>query len=123
MSSYFDINSKNDTFAPYLRDNSNESNIKSSSGPAPDSKITEGATDYTAGDFADLVASMSSNKVYDMDSRNIYNPSDPEYVPTIKEAALEDKNQLIVQQNTVLALSAMSAATIGIVLYMISNRS
>lgn len=112
MSSYFDFNSKQDReFAPYSSD--------ASLAPV---KTVEG---YTAADFQSLVDSMNgnrNNKHYDMSSNLLYNPSDPEYIPTLREAAIEDKNQLIVQQNTMFALSVMSAVSVAVVLFMIGNR-
>lgn len=108
MSSYFDFNSKQDReFAPY----SSDADI------AP-VKTVEG---YTLSDFNSLVNSMTG-KHYDMSSNLLYNPSDPEYIPTLREAAIEDKNQIIVQQNTMFALSVMSAASVAVVLFMIGNR-
>lgn len=107
MSSYFNIDSKNEReFAPYITTN-------------PDENVVEG---YTANDFSELVNNMSAKKFYDMSSNLLYNPSDPEYIPSVREAAIEDRNQLIVQQNTMFALSAMSAVSVAVLLYMISNR-
>lgn len=126
MSSYYNINSKNDTFASYIASPQPHLEVKDQVSPPS----TEAYSDcnsrregYTAADFSNLVSSMSGNRMYDMSSNLLYNPSNPEYIPTLREAAIEDKNQLIVQQNTMLALGAMSAASIAIVLYMISNRS
>lgn len=112
MSSYFDINSKQEKeFAPY-----------SSDAPLAPVETVEG---YSAADFKSLVDSMNeskNNRQYDLSSNLLYNPSDPEYIPSLREAAIEDKNQIIVQQNTMFALSVMSAASVAVVLFMISNR-
>lgn len=72
-----------------------------------------------------LITSMTTganNKLYDMSSNLLYNPIDPDYIPSLREAAIEDKNQLIVQQNTLFALSAISAVSVAVVLFMIGNR-
>ncbi len=118
MSSYLNIDSKKEReFAPYITTKTVEKFEMDNTGR--EKSIKEG---YTAADFSTLVGTMSANNLYDMSSNLLYNPNNPDYIPTLREAAIEDKNQLIVQQNTLFALSAISAVSVAVVLFMIGNR-
>lgn len=121
MSSYLNIDSKVDReFAPYIATKKVES-------MEPKIELEEEVKEgYTASEFSSLVSDMKTGdntKFYDMGNTLKYNPSDPEYIPTLREAAIEDKNQLIVQQNTMFALGTMSAVSVAVVLFMLSNRA
>ena len=81
--------------------------------------VIEGATPIT-----DAANQLTANPAYYDHSTNIvYPPGHPDYVPTLGESKLQDTTDLLTQDNTIYALTAVAGVSLIILSYMIVQQN
>jgi hypothetical protein len=79
--------------------------------------VIEGATPIT-----DAANDLTSHpEYYDFSTNIVYPPGHPNYVPTLGESKLQDTTDLLAQENTIYALTAVAGVSLLLLSYMIAQ--